>query len=291
MTHTLKNESLALQVESRGAEIVSLKTAQGREAIWYGEPRYWDRHAPLLFPCVGGNWEGQIRVEGQAYPLVKHGFVQDMEFELVEQTAERLTLSLCDTPATRQSFPFAFRLTVSYTLQGNTLDVTWKVENPAETTMSFMIGAHPAFLLPKFSAEDAVHGYLRFPEVDCLRSTPTLPRGYTHPEQEELFPLEDHLLPLTNQAFLCDTILDTTGRISRVELLDASRQRLITMQFQMPVLAMWAPEGGCSPFVCIEPWYGLCDTEGYTGEFSDRPYINNVRAHETWECKYSMTVE
>lgn len=291
MNYELKTPFLTLQVNSRGAEIVCMKTAKGREAIWYGEPRYWDRHAPLLFPCVGGNWDGQIRIGGEIHSLVKHGFVMDMEFNLVEQTDNSLTLSLCDTPATRQSFPFPFRLSVSYTLCGSTLEVTWKVENTGDTTMPFMIGAHPAFLLPAFAPEDATHGYLRFPEVDCLRSTPTLPRGYTHPNDVELFPLEDHLLPLTNTTFLCDTILDTTGRVTEVELLDASRQRLISMKFQMPVLAMWAPEGGCSPFVCIEPWCGLCDTEGYTGEFSDRPHINKVAPHDVWECKYTIGVE
>lgn len=291
MTYELKNDSLALQVNSRGAEITSMQASDGRQIIWHGDPRYWERHAPLLFPCVGGNWEGNIRVDGTIFPLCKHGFVQDMEFSLVQNTAESLSLAVTDTPETLKSFPFPFRLIVTYTLCGSQLDVAWTVENPADREMPFMIGAHPAFLLPAFNPSDAVHGYLRFPEVDTLVSTPTLPRGYTHPELTEEFPLTDHLLPLTNATFRCDTILDIRGRISQVELLDASRRPLLSMQFHMPVLAMWAPEGGCSPFVCIEPWCGLCDSEGYTGELSQRPYINKVRARESWQCLYSICVE
>ena len=291
MTYELKNDFLALQVSSRGAEITSMYASDGRQIIWHGDSRYWERHAPLLFPCVGGNWEGIIRVDGTQYPLCKHGFVQDMEFSLIQSTAESLSLAVTDTPETLKSFPFPFRLIVTYTLCGSRLDVAWTVENPAEREMPFLIGAHPAFLLPAFNPADAVHGYLRFPEVDTLVSTPTLPRGYTHPEQTELFPLTDHLLPLTNETFRCDTILDIRGRISQVELLDASRRPLLSVQFRMPVLAMWAPENGCSPFVCIEPWCGLCDSEGYTGEFNQRPYINKVRARENWQCLYSICVE
>ena len=194
MTYELKNDFLALQVSSRGAEITSMYASDGRQIIWHGDSRYWERHAPLLFPCVGGNWEGIIRVDGIQYPLCKHGFVQDMEFSLIQSTAESLSLAVTDTPETLKSFPFPFRLIVTYTLCGSRLDVAWTVENPAEREMPFLIGAHPAFLLPAFNPADAVHGYLRFPEVDTLVSTPTLPRGYTHPEQTELFPLTDHLL-------------------------------------------------------------------------------------------------
>ena len=264
MTYELKNDFLALQVSSRGAEITSMYASDGRQIIWHGDSRYWERHAPLLFPCVGGNWEGIIRVDGIQYPLCKHGFVQDMEFSLIQSTAESLSLAVTDTPETLKSFPFPFRLIVTYTLCGSRLDVAWTVENPAEREMPFLIGAHPAFLLPAFNPADAVHGYLRFPEVDTLVSTPTL---------------------------RCDTILDIRGRISQVELLDASRRPLLSVQFRMPVLAMWAPEDGCSPFVCIEPWCGLCDSEGYTGEFNQRPYINKVRARENWQCLYSICVE
>lgn len=290
MTYTLENSFLSLTVESKGAEIVSLKNQEGTERIWTAQPEYWDRHAPLLFPCVGGNWEGLIRVNGTPYALPKHGFVQDMEFEVTEQSKDHLTLTVCDTEETRKCYPFPFRLSVSYTIYEQEVRVGWKVESPSSTDLPFMIGAHPAFLIPDFQTTDTLHGYLFFPQVEELISTPTLPKGFTHPDQKECFALEDHLLPLTNEAFLCDTILDLRGQVSFVRLLDTQRNPVAEMQFDMPVLALWSPAGGCAPFVCIEPWCGLCDTEGYRGEWSERPFMNHAEGLAAWEKIYTIRI-
>jgi galactose mutarotase-like enzyme len=53
MLFTLKNEKLRLTVESLGAEMRSLQTADGTEYLWQGDSRYWGDRAPNLFPFVG----------------------------------------------------------------------------------------------------------------------------------------------------------------------------------------------------------------------------------------------
>ena len=291
MTYHLSSPQLSLTVSSVGAEIVSLQRSDGSPVIWDANPEYWNRHAPLLFPCVGGNFGGLIRVSSQVYPLPKHGFVQDTEFQLTEQTDHSLRLSTTSNARTLSLYPFSFRLHVVYTLSQSTLRVEWIVENSASSAMTFMIGAHPAFMLPGFEANSPLHGYLRFPEIDSLMSTPTLPHGFTHPARPaETFALSDHLLPLTNETFLCDTILDTRGIVSEVELLNAHRRPLLRMKFQVPVLALWAPCGGRAPFVCIEPWCGLCDSEGFSGQWQNRPFAITIPAHESWRNAYEIIV-
>ena len=46
-------------------------------------------------------------------------------------------------------FPYAFELYVTYTLEENRLNVKWEVKNPADKTMYFCIGGHPAIRFAK----------------------------------------------------------------------------------------------------------------------------------------------
>ena len=290
MITDISNERLTLRVNSYGAEVENLILDGKRDVMWTADPEYWEKKDPILFPCIGNNWAGQIQIDGNAFPLEKHGFVRDMEFELKEQTEHSLTYVVSDTPETRKHYPFAFKLEVVYTLNETTLSVCWKVHNPNSTTMPFMVGAHPAFILPDYK-DGETHGYLRVSEVDELQSTRTLPYGYAQPEIIDEFDLTNHLLALTDTTFECDTILDRTGRVSEVELLDKEKNELVSVRFDMPVIAIWSPKNGQCPFVCIEPWCGSCDTYQYEGEFHERPYVNKINPGEAWENTYYIDVK
>ena len=61
----LKNGTIAVTVDSHGAEMVSLKDAQGQEYLWNADPAYWKRHAPVLFPLVGSLRDKQYRLGGK----------------------------------------------------------------------------------------------------------------------------------------------------------------------------------------------------------------------------------
>lgn len=289
MKQTIKAGQLTMCVDSMGAEIISLKKGD-KDIIWWGDAEYWGEHCPTLFPCIGGNSGGVLRLGGKEYNLKKHGFAKGMEFTLEEATEHSLTYSLGPTEETLQAYPFAFRFFITYELEGDTLHVTWRVRNDSKEKMPFMVGAHPALVLPDFDAADSVHGYLRFPEVDCLQSTHTFTHGLAEPEKIENFLLTDHLLPLTNDTFAGDTILDCTGRVSRVELLSKERQPLVRIDYHMPVLAMWAPKNGCCPFVCVEPWAGCCDEWQSEKPFDLRPYVNSVEPGQEWKLSYTITV-
>ena len=290
MITEISNEKLTLRVESTGAEVVNLILNNGRDVMWTADPHYWEKKDPILFPCIGNNWAGQIQVEGNAYPLGKHGFIRDLEFELTAQTQNSLTYCACETPETLKSYPFTFRFEVIYTLSASTLSVCWRVHNTNNKVMPFMVGAHPAFILPDYH-DGEVHGYLRVKEVDELLGTRTMPYGYAQPEIVDEFELTNHLLPLTDNTFECDTILDRTERISEVELLDKEKKELVSVRFNMPVIAIWSPKNGQCPFVCIEPWCGSCDTYQYEGEFHERPFINTVNPEESWENTYYIDVK
>ena len=50
---SLQSAGLSVRVALRGAEIKSLRTANGIELIWHGDTIWWDYSAPVLFPIIG----------------------------------------------------------------------------------------------------------------------------------------------------------------------------------------------------------------------------------------------
>jgi galactose mutarotase-like enzyme len=63
-SHTMQGKSIAATIKAHGAELCSLKNAQGDELLWQAGPQ-WPRHAPLLFPIVGRLKNDKLRHRGK----------------------------------------------------------------------------------------------------------------------------------------------------------------------------------------------------------------------------------
>ena len=78
---TMENENLRVQISDHGAELSSIyDKAADREAVWTGDPAFWNRHAPVLFPFVGKVNGGFYTHKGVKYPMGHHGLSRDNEF-------------------------------------------------------------------------------------------------------------------------------------------------------------------------------------------------------------------
>ena len=108
----IKNDQLTLEISSLGAELQSIKDANGNEYLWDGDEKYWNRHSPILFPIVCGLWKDTYRIDGKEYTLTRHGFARDTEFKLVGKTADRLTFALIDNEETLKNYPYHFNLAI-----------------------------------------------------------------------------------------------------------------------------------------------------------------------------------
>ena len=153
--HTLHSDHLTAIIAPDGAELISLKDAQGLELLWQAEP-IWPRHAPILFPIIGKLKNDILRHRGNVFPLTQHGFARDRRFDWADRGTTSCTLVLTDHAATRVHYPFAFRLAVTYAVNGPDLDVTFEVTNTGDEMLPASIGGHPAFnwpLLPELGKE------------------------------------------------------------------------------------------------------------------------------------------
>src|SRR3954452_4992807 len=93
--HSISNSTLSIKVADKGAELQSIYSEQYEvEYMWSGDPAFWAKRSPVLFPIVGGLKNNTYTYKGTEYQLGRHGFARDNVFELVEKTNESLTFSL-----------------------------------------------------------------------------------------------------------------------------------------------------------------------------------------------------
>jgi len=128
--------------------LCSLKDNSNKEYIWNGNPIFWGKHSPVLFPIVGTLKDNSYQHDNVQYQLSRHGFAREMEFVLIDKQENSATFSLVASVETKEKYPFDFDLHLIYTLENKSLKIEYKVFNNGKTKMPFSIGAHPAFDLP-----------------------------------------------------------------------------------------------------------------------------------------------
>ena len=289
---TLSNSILTVQIAEHGAELQSIKK-DGKEYLWQGDAKFWGRRSPVLFPIVGRVWNNKYRHAGNTYEIGQHGFARDMVFKLTYKEDKGAVYWLESTPDTLGKFPFPFRLLVGYLLEENKITVKWRVENLGAMDMYFQIGAHPAFYFPEFDAATKDRGFFVFDRKSDLEYIMPTEKGCVSPERHVLKLNKEGLMPIDIHTFDCDTYIFANKQLKKITLLDKKKKPHISLEFNSPLVALWSPtktHPDC-PFVCIEPWYGRCDSVGYSGELKDREWIQKLEPKETFDVEYKIIIE
>ena len=249
----LKNEQLTIRVAEKGAELQSVKDSEGREYMWQAGPQ-WPRHSPILFPLVCSVNDDTYRAEGKEYHLPRHGFARDMEFTLISQTDDKVTLALHESEETLKVYPYHFNLAITYRLEGNKIHVIWHVENTDTREIHFQIGGHPAFNIPGGKTEGLIKLDNEEP-MDVLKSY----ADGSHDMVEVPLEADMGILEINNNFFRNDSVKIHKSQTRRAMLMDTNGEPAVTVDYKTPVCAFWSPYDKHAPFVCIEPWYGIGD--------------------------------
>ena len=295
---TLENDELLVTVARRGAELTRIYDKKAdREVLWCAEPSVWNRHAPVLFPFVGKCYEGAYVHDGKEYGMTPHGFARDMDFEPLLCDMDECWFRLKDTPETYKKYPFHFEVEIGHRLEGRTIEVMWKVANTDSGEMLFMMGGHPAFQVPEgkniydFTFEFNRRGSREGQFTDCLHYLAPNANGYEKEELQGNLKLSEGRVPLTKGFF--DTALTymfDEAQVSSVSLMVDGSPYVTLECSDFPYLGIWTMEA-THPFVCLEPWYGICASDGYKGELKDRRGIISLPGWENWQKSYQIRVE
>lgn len=292
MTVTLKNDLLTVVIDSKGAELRSIKNNRtGYEYLWQGDDRFWGRRSPVLFPIVGAVWNGEYRIDEKLFKIGQHGFARDCEFAICDGCGDdEAWFELSANETTRMLYPRDFVLKIGYILTGERILVKWRVENLDDKDMSFQIGAHPGFNYPDFKADDTIHGYFHFDRAK-MESQIISEKGCVGSEMVEITLDQECMMPLTANTFDRDAFILADRQIGRVSMMDREQRPYLTLLFNAPLVGLWSPPGKNAPFVCIEPWWGRCDRVGYDGDFSQREYMNVLAPGKIFDAGYMIIID
>lgn len=283
----IENDILKIGVSAVGAELQQIYNKQTKlDYLWSGDPVYWGKYSPVLFPIVGTLKEDTYYYDGKSYHLPRHGFARERVFEVVEQSAASILFLLEDDATSRKIYPFAFRFFIRYRLLSDELQVQYVIENPAAGLLYFSVGGHPAFKLPIVADTEYDDYKLLFDRTENTNRWPISKEGLI---ETTSLPLLQHTntLPLHQSLFEKDAIVFKNLSSTSVRLVSDKTQHGWQFNFEgFPYLGIWAAKN--APFICIEPWCGIADTVATLQQLSDKEGINCLTSDEKFERSWSF---
>ena len=278
MAVKLENEFLCVEIAEMGAEVTRIyDKTEDNEILWEGNPVYWKRHSPVLFPNVGKTYKNRVLINGTQYPTSQHGFARDNVFTCIEAANEKASFMFRSSEETKEVYPFDFELHINYKLNKKELTVEWQVKNCGDETMYFTIGGHPAFRFAK--PEETKADYVLI-DISC---------GCANVDEVHTLQLSEETYPLSDELFAKDALVVDNGQIEEAWLCHKDGTPYVGVRSAgFPNYGIWSVEG--APFVCLEPWMGRCDNVGFNAELSEKPNVNKVETGEKFIKDYTIVV-
>ena len=284
---TIASNDLTAAINPYGAELTHLTDAQGRALMTDADPAFWTGHAPILFPVIGVTNSSVIRLDGTEYPMAKHGFARHSMFDVVDRGETHATFRLSASDETHKSYPFDFTLDIAFRIEGTTLSIEARIANRGDTPMPAQFGFHPALAWPLPYGEDRADHRVTFAADEPGMLKAILPDGLIA-AQERPSPLDGRVLHLRDDLFDDDALVWDPVH-SQTVTYGATRGPTLHVEFpDTPRLGIWTKPG--AHYVCIEPWHGIADPEGFTGDFRDKPGVFEVPAGEAKRIAMSITL-
>ena len=283
----VRSAALTAEINPVGAQLSVLRDRDGRDLLWNGDAAVWAGRAPILFPIVGSLAGGTYKLGGKSFALSRHGFARGKPFDVVATTSSSATFRLRADDSTFAVYPFAFELEVSYVLASSTLSVTASVRNTGSEILPASLGFHPGLCWPlPYGAARGAH-FIEF-EADEPAPIRRIDAAGLLKSERLPTPVATRRLMLTDELFRDDVVILDALR-SRSLRYGATNGPQIDVRFpDAKYLGLWTKPG--APFICIEPWQGITDPAGFTGDFTHKPGVFNVTPGASHSLNMGITL-
>lgn len=278
----LKNAYLSAEIAHRGAELKSLKCGNS-EYVWEGDAAWWAASCPLLFPICSGLKDGKFTFEGKEYILQKHGYARFKTFTVESADDTRAVFLHTSDDETKTVYPFDYELRVIFTLNGKSLKLDYVVKNTGKGNMYFNIGSHEGYATPEgIEAYDVI-----FDKKVNLGAS--LLDGNLLSDNAVLILEDSDTLTLKEHYFSADALIfrDIASRSLTLRKRDGGRAIRVDYP-DADHLLLWQVCG--APYICIEPWDGLPDVVGCSGDITEKVSVKTLGEGEEYVFSHTLTV-
>lgn len=266
---SIRSDELAAEIDPQGAQLSTLKDGN-LDLLWDGNPALWAGRAPILFPIVGALAGGSYRLGAETYHLSRHGFARGKAFAIVNTTRSSALLRLSADDATLQVYPFRFELDVQFSIDEAMLSVTATVRNKGTEDMPASVGYHPGFRWPLPYGQPRASHFIEF-AMDEPAPVRRIGADGLLIAAPVATPVVGRRSALADALFQDDVLIFDRLKSRSVTYGSDAGPRIRVNFPDAPYLGVWTKPG--APFVCIEPWHGITDPQGFTGDFKDKPGV------------------
>lgn len=278
---TLFNSNITAKINHNGAELYSLES-NNKEYIWEGNPVFWGKHSPVLFPIVGTLKENTYTYNSISYQLSRHGFARDTTFKLIEKKDDLAVFSIESNEDTKKVYPFEFELQLIYSLENNHLNISYKVINKGMGPMPFSIGAHPAIALPGKFENYSIQFEKEEPLVYNLLENDLISNAV------KTLPTLDNRVALDYSLFENDALIFKNLKSNYLTIFK-NQIPMVRMHYKdFPHLGIWTKMN--APFLCIEPWFGYSDSNESIGTILEKEGIQILESKTTFNAQFSIEI-
>lgn len=289
---TLDNGNLAVKIDEQGAQLKSIFCPETQiDYMWQADPKFWGRTSPVLFPIVGRLKDNKYTYRNEPFEMGQHGFARDSQFDVLEHKDTYAVFQLKSSRKTLSVYPFYFELKVTYELtDDNELTVNFVVSNDSESEMLYSVGAHPGFNVPLAAGDTfetttvSVEPNQKFQQIPLVGPF----NDAKHPKTLNF----EQPLTLDHELFDQDAlILDLENQPVQFKMQGAHSEHGINVNVaNAPYTGIWSPYPTQSPFVCIEPWWGIADSVDSNQRLENKMAINKLAPEASAEHGYSISL-
>lgn len=284
----LHNENLKVQIESKGAELKSIRSSD-IEYLWQGDAKSWKRSAPILFPIVGAINNDRYVYNNKSYKMTQHGFARDMEFQILKQNTNSVIFSLESSDETRKMFPFDFELILGYEISKNLLKISYEVINKTDGSILFSIGAHPGFNCP-------LDNKLEFSDYKLVldqdeNSDRRLKNDKVMNGKTSKYFNGNREIALEHNLFKDGALIFDDLKSTSITLESDKDTKKVVMEFDgFPYFGIWSWPPEPANYICLEPWYGIDSTIGDTPDWEKKEGLINLDSDGVFKGYYTIKI-
>lgn len=285
----LENSHVRISVNTKGAELQSIFCKDTQlDYLWSGDPAFWGKKSPVLFPIVGGLKNNTYQHNGTAYQLNRHGFARDMKFTLTAKENNRISFTLNANETTLLQFPFLFRFVITYSLHENIVTCNYQITNIDVKPLFFSVGAHPAFKVPLVEGTSFEDYHLLFNENETAGRWPLNSDGLIENSPVPFFN-QTNKIDLQKSLFYGDALVFKGLQSNSISLQSKNTKHGFTFSYSnFPYMGIWSAKN--ANFVCIEPWCGIADSVDANGELRKKEGIHLLTPSELMSRSWSVTL-
>ena len=202
-----------------------------------------------------------------------------------------MAFSLTSDDTMYDAYPYHFKLTTTYSLDGNSITIHHRITNLEGIVMPYFIGGHPAFNCPLYGDEGYDDYYVQFEKKEHVNAPYLdMETGLVQADKRRPVLDDNDTVRLHHDLFTTDSIVLDTLQSRKAALYSDKNGKVLEIAFpDAKYVLLWSSANG-GDFIAIEPWTGLATGTDESDVFEEKHNCQFIEPGKTVTYTYTITI-